>query len=656
MLQEYYVDIARKNAAQRTVQRSGIETRQQALALCYSVRRKILNIFGPMPVRTPLCAETRGEINRKEYRIEKIIYQSRPGLLVTANLYLPKAPGKHPAVLGVCGHSEAGKAEPAYQSFAQGLVKKGYVVLVLDPLSQGERDQFVLENNDPMKPGLCCPQHNMMGKQLHLVNDFLGTWRAWDGIRGLDYLLSRPEADQTRVGVTGNSGGGTMTTFLNALDSRFTMAAPGCFVTTYLRNVENEEPQDSEQIPPALFRHGLDMADFFIARAPRPVILLSQQNDFFDPRGTVETFKEIQKIYALLGKKENIQLFIGPRGHGYFIENREAMYRFFNTHAHISGNAKEPSIRLEKARNLLCLKSGRLAERKSKRVLDFIREKASELRNNRKPCGHARLAGQIASLLRIGPLLKTVPNYRLLKNLRLKDLGLHMGRYAVETEPGIQCVLKVLDPEEIHCLPAGCEAKLLIPHISIEKDLKENIFPIQPDRERVFAFDPRGIGESLPLSCDFSPFFSPYGCDYFYASLGLMLDQPYLGRKVHDVLVCLRLLHSTGYCRIHLMGNGIGALVAAFAAALADHATRISLFHAPLSYHEWTQTSIVQWPFSHMVRGVLNQFDLPDVYTLLAKKQLRIVHPWNARMEPWQKNLCFKHARKLGIHMFLSQK
>src|SRR3989339_1041039 len=105
MLQEYYVDIARKNAAQRTVQRSGIETRQQALALCYSVRRKILNIFGPMPVRTPLCAETRGEINRKEYRIEKIIYQSRPGLLVTANLYLPKAPGKHPAVLGVCGHS-----------------------------------------------------------------------------------------------------------------------------------------------------------------------------------------------------------------------------------------------------------------------------------------------------------------------------------------------------------------------------------------------------------------------------------------------------------------------------------------------------------------------------------------------------------------------
>lgn len=82
----------------------------------------------------------------------------------------------------------------------------------------------------------------------------MGAWRAWDAVRGLDYLLSRPEVDTTRVGLTGNSGGGTMTTFVNALEDRLTMAAPSCYITTWVHNVENELPADSEQMPPAHWR------------------------------------------------------------------------------------------------------------------------------------------------------------------------------------------------------------------------------------------------------------------------------------------------------------------------------------------------------------------------------------------------------------------
>ena len=140
---------------------------------------------------------------------------------------------------------------------------------------------------------------DMMGNQMQLVGEFFGQWRLWDGIRGLDYLLSRPEADRTRVGVTGNSGGGTMTTYLTAFDDRFTMAAPGCFVTRYFCNLENELPSDSEQIPPGILAAGLDMADFFVAQIPRPTILLGQENDFFDVRGLRATFEELRRLYRI---------------------------------------------------------------------------------------------------------------------------------------------------------------------------------------------------------------------------------------------------------------------------------------------------------------------------------------------------------------------
>jgi cephalosporin-C deacetylase-like acetyl esterase len=107
----------------------------------------------------------------------------------------------------------------------------GYVVLIFDPIGQGERLQYAhLEKPD--RPGVEAEEHLRAGNQQFLVGDFFGAWRAWDGIRALDYLLTRPEVDPRHVGITGNAGGGTMTTWLCGLDPRWTMAAPGCFVTT----------------------------------------------------------------------------------------------------------------------------------------------------------------------------------------------------------------------------------------------------------------------------------------------------------------------------------------------------------------------------------------------------------------------------------------
>ena len=102
----------------------------------------------------------------------------------------------------------------------------------------------------------------MMGKQQELLGEFFGMWRAWDGIRALDYLLRRPEVDKARVGLTGNSGGGTMTSWLWALDERFTMAAPSCFITTFERNLANELSASTPHLLPLSFQMTLGAGVF----------------------------------------------------------------------------------------------------------------------------------------------------------------------------------------------------------------------------------------------------------------------------------------------------------------------------------------------------------------------------------------------------------
>src|SRR6185312_4374268 len=174
--------------------------------------------FGPLPPRTPLNARVTGSLERGAYRVEKVLFESRPGFPVAANLYLPAGTGKRPAVVGACGHWPDGKAALQYQAFAQGLARQGYVVLIFDPIGQGERLQYPDANLRGTLPPGGVAEHLRAGAQMQLVGEFLGTWMAWDGIRALDYLLTRPEVDPTRVGVTGNSGGGTQTSWLCALD------------------------------------------------------------------------------------------------------------------------------------------------------------------------------------------------------------------------------------------------------------------------------------------------------------------------------------------------------------------------------------------------------------------------------------------------------
>ncbi len=648
MLQEYYVSRVRRLSAARARRRSAVTTPEEVRVLQGQVQARLARSFGPFPERTPLNARISGSLTRPEYTIEKVIFESRPDFPVTANLYIPRrGAAPFPCVLGTCGHSMIGKAEPAYQAFAQQLARQGWVVLLYDPISQGERGQYPLPEGVRHPVG-CCQEHNMMGNQMRLIGDFLGTWRVWDGIRALDYLLSRPETDPERVGVTGNSGGGTLSTYLNAFDDRFTMAAPSCFVTTYLRNLENELPADSEQIPPDILRLGLDMADFFVARAPRPTLLLGQRNDFFDCRGLRETFEELRRLYAVLGHEDRVRLFIGPGNHGYSEHNRQAMYRFFNEVAGVDAPPVETDLRVESPEALSCTPEGQVWKTgQAVRVFDITAEAARRIAARRRSKPVDRLPRLLRRVLAL-PRKRPVPCYRILRN-RGRDAPPYAQHsvFAVETEPGTQAICHLFAPEMFFHLVPPENCVVYVPHLSSLQDVAADATPVKPDL--LFAVDVRGMGQTRALTCNDTDFFAAYGNDYFYASYGLMLGRPCLGRRTLDLLTVLDLLEAEGCREVHLAGRGLGALTAAFAAVLHPLVTRVTLKNALLSFYELTQAPVQSWPLSAMAPGVLRQFDLADCFRALLPKRLRILAPWDSQMEVWDPKALRPHLRTLDI-------
>ena len=645
MVHEYYVERLRALARARRAALDALSTRGEAERYRDAVRRRIRRAFGTFPARTPLNARVTGEIGGGDYTIRKLIFESRPGFPVTANLYVPRGAGPFPAVLVPCGHSLAGKAGPTYQLAAGGLASQGFLTLVYDPISQGERFQHT-HWAGPWPEGHGRENthgHNMIARQLFPSGGFFGAWRAWDGLRALDLLLAQPGADGRRVGITGNSGGGTMTTWLNALDARFTMAAPSCFVTAWRHNLENEEPADAEQCPPGLLGAGLDLSDFIIARAPRPTLLLGQRDDFFDQRGLEEAYADARRIYRLLGAGDRIELFIGGGIHGFWPDNRHAMYRFFGRHAGATAAPREPAEPRPEG-TLHAAPGGQVRNVPGNRfVWELVADeaRAAAAARGRRRIGRDALRRIVAATLNLPPR-RGAPYVR---NLRWQRKAPDGGPWqtvwfhAVETEPGVQALLQTWEPPRAeryyHARPPGCPvARVFVPHLSARDDMAARLAPVPADSP-VICIEARGIGTLRATTCGADELTAAYGQDYLYTAHGLMLGESYFGRRVHDVLCALDALAAAGTREIRLSGRGVGALLAAFAGLLHPRVRAVALKNAPLSFSEFALTAAIAWPPSALVWDALRRFDLPDLYrALAADRALELIEPWDAMMRP----------------------
>ena len=625
-------------AQERTTEarRAALRTRADAEAFIRERAGKVQRCFGPLPPKTPLNPRITGRVERDAYAIENVIFESRPGFLVTGNLYLPKAPAgtRRPGVVGVCGHSDTGKAAGSYQSFAQGLARLGYVCFLIDPTGQGERIQRLTPE---LKPVLRWNtwEHNFVGNQQLLVGEVFGTWQAWDGIRALDYLLTRPEVDPRHALVTGNSGGGTITTWMCALEPRLTGAAPSCFINTFRRMFESEQPADSEQCPPHTLALGLDHSDFFLPHLPRPLKLLGQEKDPFDARGLEQSHGQLRQLYTLLGQAGHVGLFIGPDGHGYHQKNREAMYGFFNQLTQTSTVSAEPKLTMEKDETLQCTPKGQVGAMGSRTVMSFTAERARELKAGRRVLSGDALKRAVADLLELPPRAG-VPDYRILPAPSMRRYPKRAaGNYAVETEPGVlNVVYRLSETALVSRPPRGPRRAILyVADRSADAELRDEplvreLLAAEPDAA-FYACDVRGIGESQP-NTTLKAFTDPYGSDYFHAVYGVMFDRCYPAQRTFDLMRLVDWLRSHGHEEIHLAARGWGAIPATFAALLDERVTRVTLKHALTSYSDVAEADDYDWPLSAFVPDVLKTFDLPDCYAALAAKNLRQLEPKGA--------------------------
>ena len=270
----------RSAALARLVSARAVRERQQW------VRKTLIELIGGLPEKTPLNAQVTGGFQREGYRLERVVYESRPKFYVSANLYIPST-GRppYPGVLFQLGHSGNGKAWDSYQRACQGLVRLGFLVLAFDPAGQGERvyypDSTGLQTRLKGGPD---EEHTHPGKQMLLAGWTSTQLQLWDAIRSLDYLAAHPQVDATKLASTGQSGGATLTMLLSAVDDRLKTAA------VFSGNTENlacrnflppGSTDDAEQNFIGSGPLGFDRWDLFYPFAPKPMLISISDKDSF---------------------------------------------------------------------------------------------------------------------------------------------------------------------------------------------------------------------------------------------------------------------------------------------------------------------------------------------------------------------------------------
>lgn len=298
------------------------------------IKAKMEQSMGGLPqVRADLNARVTGKLERQGYRVEKLLFESLPGFRVTANLYVPTtSAGPFPAVLGVAGHSDSGKAYPAYQKMWITLARRGYVVLAYDPPGQGERLEYFDPELGLSRVGPGVNEHITAGVQCLLTGTSIARYFVWDGIRAVDYLLTRQEVDPARIAVAGNSGGGTQAAYLAVFEPRLAAAVSSCYITRWRELLAGPGPQDAEQVLPGFLSMGLDFVDFIKSFAPKPFLITSATRDFFPIAGARATYEAAARYYESIDAPGRVAFFEFDDTHGWSQPRREAAYRFLDKH------------------------------------------------------------------------------------------------------------------------------------------------------------------------------------------------------------------------------------------------------------------------------------------------------------------------------------
>lgn len=388
--------VAQEQLTKRDAAMAAIRTPADAKRRSEWVRSKLLDIMGGLPdYHGPLNARVTGRLTNDQYTMEKVIFESLPRYYVTADLYRPNQPGRYPAVLMSAGHNRLGKVEN--HRMAANLAAKGFVALAYDPMGLGERVQAYDPRKGEGSAGCCCNEHMHAGAQSMLIGQSVARYFTWDAMRGVDYLLSRPDVDGNRIAAAGCSGGGCITTYVGALDPRVKAAAPACFLNS-LRLLFAGPYPGPEMSLPGFLASGLDHADFVEVSGGKPWLILTTEGDFFTPAGVIPVYEEARRWYRLLGAEEKVRTFTGPGPHGTPLETRETLYAWMIEWLRPGEkvDAREHDVPLYSDNDLQVTKAGQVEyEEGSRWLYQVIREEFHALR---QPRGIPELLAELRKL------------------------------------------------------------------------------------------------------------------------------------------------------------------------------------------------------------------------------------------------------------------
>jgi cephalosporin-C deacetylase-like acetyl esterase len=587
------------------------------------VRATILDAIGGLPERTPLNARITGTLDRGDYKIEKIVFESLPRFFVTANLYLPKrGSAPYPAILFPLGHELGGKSHFAWQQVLGSLARRGYVALAWDPLGQEERKQFFDPDWNDSKFFASTVEHTELGAQCMLVGDALARYTIWDGIRALDYLLSRPEVDKTRIGATGNSGGGTHTTYLSALDDRIQVAAPSCYINSWRVLLDALGPQDAEQVFPGWLKNGMDFPDFIYSFAPKPFLVLSAIRDFFPIGGVRETFAEAHGVYQALGIPDKLQKVEADDGHGYSKPRRQAAYRWFGRWLKSEDDdGAEQDVPSASSEELWATPTGQVSTAfHGEDVFSLNLKRYESVKSVRPPLSLAKVKDLAAFAPASGGLnIKTYGT--------LERGGYRIEKLTYESEPGILIPALIYLPEAhaarspaiIYADGDGKQASREAAELLVRKG---NI---------VMSIDARGLGETRP-ALDTRDHFFTWFADHDNAETAILLGKTLVGMRAADIARGVDLLAARSEvdpANIAGIGRGAAAVAMLHAAAFDPRIRKLVLQEMLVSYDAIVTHRIHRQMFEQIVPSALKFYDLPDLVNSLTPRPVWMINARN---------------------------
>ena len=607
------------------------------------VRARCREMIHGLPERTPLNPVTVRVLERDGYRIESLMFESRPNFWVTASLYVPTAShGPFPGIISPCGHSATARLYPPYQLMYLDLVKEGFVVLAYDPVGQGERRYFWNPaTNQNEIGGPVTWEHSLPGQLLLLIGQDLTHYRIWDGMRAIDYLLTRPDVDPQRIGCCGQSGGGTLTTFIAAMDERVKCAAAheGGMHRRWPVHIRPETALgtgDTEQhfFPAAIY--GVDGCDLNAAIAPRPLLSTIEH---FNP-GYLAVAAEVRAKYQLFGVPEKFHTVEAVDPHDMTMRLRLANTNWFcRWFQNRKGPETEPDSRLETAADVNCLPNGSIRySGKGDTIYSIIqREQAKLPPEPGMPV--AELQQSIRSLLRYRRPEHALAARAIATTPRRHY---HIEKLEFLSEPGIYIPAWVFVPDQ-----RGADRSAILYVSEQGKEAEALEFGVLEDLtgrgNLVVAVDVRGIGETKPRhgeSTGSGAYRHVGDAETTMQYMAWEMDESLLGMRVQDVVRSVDYTLSrpdVDRAGVRVIGKGMGALWVLFAAALDSRLTRTVCEGGLLSYRTLASSDRYLHGASSMIPGVLKQFDLPQVAAALADRRLALLDPVDAmksRLDP----------------------